>query len=286
MSQSWWRQLSLISSRPAVPSPHARPKARRTILRTEALEDRAMPSITFPNLVDNPDPAKLDLHAALENVRTQLTGVYLAVGSLPFVGDQIQTVADVVSDFQTPLENTLKALPPTATQQDVKDALWNALGPDGAKILGDTDGSGGLDPTPADITPDDVIVSLNGNTVAVEVRLTAGEEVASTPVTFDLGLKAVPFAVESSSGVEFSVGYDYQTLKFAYTEGAAQPFTFDAAKADELAVTFCATFAPGASVQATLGFLNATVQDGAFDDADKHSAFTGTFTVDVTPKGP
>src|SRR5207302_60748 len=112
---------------------------------------------------------------AMAAITASLRNLGDAAEALPLIDmpvRNIHEVTDSLEDFRVNLYTTLKSLTPENAGNEVSQALFNVLGPGGANVLADKDGSGTL-------TPDDVNVDVHGLS-GVDVSLDLGKS-----VTFD-----------------------------------------------------------------------------------------------------
>jgi hypothetical protein len=242
-----------------------RASARRRPLTFEALETRITPAINYANIITG-------LKTDLGHLQADLLQVD-AKNALPVVCQplaDLPPVAAVVGDIKTPLLWALSTL----EQFKIEDAagirtnLYNALGPGGSNVLGDTNKDN-------KITSDDVSVTVNGDDLAVSVRI---HETKTTATDFGLGLPGVPLKIFSKGDSNVQTTVDYQNFSFSIKNNQ---YLLDTSKTGELMISVDANVKPKTSMIGAIGFLpvNAT------DDPASHTKFHGDFKIDVSSGG-
>lgn len=191
---------------------------------------------------------------------------------LPLLGDSLkdsaQNAVKFISNFEDDILNKLHQKLDGAAQQTpelIRQALAEALGPNGLNLLQDFNGDGIVNDQDIDIR-----VSTNGDDVQFNLKLiqAATSSVFSTAMDADLGLPALGLKLNGNAQV--GIGYEFN-LNFGINK--TNGFYFDTSVADELKVDLNTSLS-GANATGTLGFLqlNAT---------DKGTQFNGNFTVDL-----
>src|SRR5262249_111403 len=116
-----------------------RASARRRPLTLEALESRITPAISYATIIAG---LKTDLgHLQADLLPVDANNVVAVVGR-PLA--QVPAIANVVSQFQTPLLFTLSSLDTNKVYDaaGIQANFYNALGPNGSKLLGDSNNDG------------------------------------------------------------------------------------------------------------------------------------------------
>jgi hypothetical protein len=203
--------------------------------------------------------------------------------TIPFLGSALKSLGDagsIVKQLKDALSMafTKDKSPPanagaSVVQASLQQVLFDAFGPGGLNLLQDlnSDGTVGLDdiglPTPP--TP---------QAVEFHIKLHKDKAFSLGNLNFDLGLPGVPLSFTASAGVNLDFSY---TLDLTFGFFGATPFFVDPSSSFQAQLGV--TLASGFKIQGTLGFLQATVQDGPSDPNTPQlaSSFNPTFTVNI-----
>ena len=206
---------------------------------------------------------------AMRGITVGLQTVGAAADKLPLINKSAQSITqltDSLESFRVSLYNTLRSLGPTSAGSAIQAAIFSALGPGGANVLGDKNNSSSL-------TQDDVFVITRG-TAGVDVSI----DIAKS-VTFDsalgLGVDAIPFKPATPTNGGFTIGLAYRNFDFGFDLGS--PY-FRTTAADELLFSIRGSL-PSATFRAGLGFINFQAADLTPGVPD----LTLSLTADVTP---
>ena len=120
---------------------------------------------------------------------------------------QIGEVTGALESFRDDLYNALNSLDPTNTVAGIQSAIFNALGPSGAKILANKI-------APNSVGPEDVVVTYGGGGVdiAIDIGFTGNQFNSG----LGLGIDAVPFKPQNNTNGGFTVGLTYSNFNFGY----------------------------------------------------------------------
>ncbi|MCW5625853.1 MAG: LEPR-XLL domain-containing protein, partial [Burkholderiales bacterium] len=214
----------------------------------------------------------------LATIQDALDGQVFGI-KLPFVGDSLKDGAQFIEELRTQIIQRLNDALSGGTQSanQVKQILFDALGPAGLQILLDRNNS-------STVTADDVgltTVDSNNDGLVDDVlfNLRLGREVTvGVPVGFDLGLPGLGFAVSDDSAVQLGLGFSFDLgIGVSRTHGVY----IDTSALNEVGVTMEARLADFA-MGGTLGILRVKVQDETNDDDGQDpSLFSGGFTIDL-----
>src|SRR5262249_10659165 len=141
-------------------------------------------------------------------------------------------------------------------------------GPGGSNILGDINNDN-------KITSDDVSVTVNGDDLAVSVRI---RETKTTSTDFGLGLPGVPLKIFSKGDANVQTTFDYQNFSFRIKNNQ---YSLDPSKTGEFHIYVDANVKPKTSMVGAIGFLPVNATDDPFD----HTKFHGDFKIDVSSNG-
>lgn len=263
----------------------------RTGLSLRQLEDRNLPSCDgfqalalYLNQADN----------ALSGVTTALSSLVDGASvDLPILGQSLKDMPEAEGiqgpdNFLQELRNDLISVLSTVTDADAaRTQLFAALGPNGIDILGDTNHSGGANPTPADIQPDDIVIITDPNApdnFTFSIRLTKTFTVAD--VNFNLGLPSIPMfpdvAADGNVVVAVTLDYDQFTLKVQDCVPHFETLNPTTNQDSTFKISVAATI-PGTQVTGRLGFLQLSATDKPDRDNGETTNFTGVFTMTVDP---
>jgi hypothetical protein len=183
------------------------------------------------------------------------------------------------SDLLNRAQAALNSLSGDATDAQIRNAVYLALGPNDLNLLGV------VDPSQADVPSKYVVVTHpNGpRTVGIELVLHKDVTISQSPAyKLDLGLSALPFQVQASGGFQVAVGFDY-AFKFGFDSSAAghdylatcepnKGFFLDTKYLDDFGKAFphtqllvhaSAGLTPNASIRAIVGFLQGTLTNAS-----------------------
>lgn len=229
-------------------------------------------------------PANIDFVGLADGLKTKLDSIQLVIDAavgvaslLPVVGDKIASAGKVIDMFSDKLRAEIDALKNgTGADALVSSALYGLLGSvgTGLNILGDTNGDGS-------VSESDVVIQHPGlGGILIDISLHAAVAVSKS-LGFNIGLGALPITLESNAAVAVTASLDYHHLQFGISDRA---FVFYANDPNDLQVNITAGLTAGSSLTATVGFLSATIKDGAFGDTSAnapHTQLSAGLTVDV-----
>jgi hypothetical protein len=197
---------------------------------------------------------------------------------LPLIGDGLQDGAQFISDIRTGMLADLRARfaeNQNQTHLVIRQALFDAFGPDGENILQDNP----LQDEECDeqVTICDVIMTVtdedgvpeNGfDDVHFAVSLADPGVTIAVPIDVDFGLPAL--GLEVTGQVQLELGYEWD---LAFGVSRAQGFYIDTSKGEELRLNLRASI-PGLEAEGRLGFLQV-------DAVDLGSVFDATLAVNL-----
>jgi Ca2+-binding RTX toxin-like protein len=162
---------------------------------------------------------------------------------IPVVGQQLQQALGFLQRMDQQVTTLLQNAPQLAATT-VQDALYKALGPQGLNWLAKLDPSGGSSEA------NYVQLQQSSGNIHYLLKLHQDLKALSTSAAIDLGLSGLGLSINGDASI--SAGFD-ATLGF----GLSQQYGFYVDSSDTASVGFGAQFltTPGASITATLGFL-------------------------------
>jgi MBG domain (YGX type)/Bacterial Ig-like domain (group 3)/Putative Ig domain/PKD domain/RTX calcium-binding nonapeptide repeat (4 copies) len=292
-----WRKPSVRRRKPSGKDRRPRPARLCVRPRLEALEDRTL-------LSGNPfTTVAQDLDQKITALQSIVDTAVGTVHQLPFVGDRFSQLKEVkdaqqfVDTFSSKLHNALTSLAqitipsnPDDVFPQVQSALFSALGPQGADLLGTLPGHTAQAPSDYVGIAHPANLGTGGFRVELHLHKNAG---AGAPLDFSTGLPRLPFALSATGqgGVQAGVSFDYE-LAFQYddTPNAADPVSLDdkARLADghqlEFGLGASLTKDPvtgkPASLTVNIGFLTGTLTDAG------NSGFHLTVSADNLSQSP
>ncbi|MEM8876226.1 MAG: NosD domain-containing protein, partial [Planctomycetota bacterium] len=200
-----------------------------------------------------------ELARYLENI---LDGEVFGI-DLPFIGDDLREAGNFIRDFRV-LTNAaflgIDSLFDTRLHDDsrlrdwVHDALWAALGPDGADLILDTNGDEIID-------DNDLILTLSPDALLVEAKLGQVQRELDLDVDLDLGLPGLGLDINGDVVVEYGWTFD---LGIGLHRDQGLYLITDASGDPEITANIKATV-PELDATATLGFLRAKARDNSDD---------------------
>ncbi|MDB6153160.1 MAG: hypothetical protein JWL90_1613, partial [Chthoniobacteraceae bacterium] len=242
----------------------------------EPLESRIAPAgLSFPQFAN-------DISSKLTAIQTSVDSAVLVTSAIPIVGSEVTKAAKLFDDFTAQLHSALTLLGNGPSDSQVQSAFFNVLFP--LNLLADNNGD-------AQINQSDVVIShavpgsINerGAYISIDLHLHRQALLVAGEKSFDIGLKSLPFEVSGTGGVDVTFGFDYQHLKFGFGENTG--FNFDASAVNELTLDVQASLHANSHIDATLGFLKATLRDGSTADSSKHTNLNAGFSVDLNSSG-
>ncbi len=178
----------------------------------------------------------------IDGMRGQVLGT-----PIPLVGDALKDQADFLENLRDDVVDTINDLSDTATLF-VQDALFQALGPAGLKLLQDADGNHVID-------LNDVLVSSpDSETVQFDVHLRQELGLIDAPIGVDLALPGL--SLDVMSNVQLKTGFDIR-LGF----GVSLDDGFYVATENSGLELFVEALVPGLSAAGKIGFLDLNVTD-------------------------
>jgi Ca2+-binding RTX toxin-like protein len=193
---------------------------------------------------------------------------------LPLLGDKLKNSAEsgvqFISNFEDDILKKLHEKLDTAvtkTPELIKQALAEALGPSGLKLLPDLNNDGQVDAQEIDQA-----ISFVETTDDVKFNLKLKQEQAanSFSTALDAGIGLPALKLDINGNAQIGLGYD---LNLDFGVNNTKGFYFDTSNANELKINFTASL-PNLDVTGKLGFLQLNVKD-------KGTQFNGDFTVDL-----
>jgi hypothetical protein len=193
---------------------------------------------------------------------------------LPLLGDKLKNSAETgvqfISNFEDDILNKLHEKLDTAvtkTPELIKQALAEALGPSGLKLLPDLNNDGQVDAQEIDQA-----ISLVETTDDVKFNLRLKKEQAanSFSTALDAGIGLPALKLDINGNAKIGLGYD---LNLDFGVNKTKGFYFDTSTTNELKINFNASL-PNLEATGKLGFLQLNVKD-------KGTQFNGDFTVDL-----
>ncbi len=188
-------------------------------------------------------------------------------------GDGPSRVLESLRGGVTSLRDTVRSSAGDVAATGIRNALYGALGPQGANVLQDIARSGARTPD-GSVTLDDIVLVQSNDLVQFDLRI-GGALTASTNIGFDAGLSSLGLTLEATPTVSLSYRFD---LSFGVSRAGG--FYFETSKPDELEVVAEATLG-GLNAAGRLGFL--TLQ--ARDNAASPSRLRAAFKVDLNGDG-
>ena len=183
----------------------------------------------------------------LHKIQQPLDTVVALAGSVPLTSSG--EVSDLKNKLQMFDKANLKIISDQLSQvkklgdgAQVHDALYNALGPSGLKLV--------TDPV------HDVLVGEGPTSISVGLNFD-GTLSSSLGGAFNLGLKGLPFQVNGAGGVNVATTFG-ENVSFTFYTNAAP--TFDPG---QFKIGMDVTLAPGSKIKATVGFLQADITDNS-----------------------
>ena len=241
----------------------------------EALEDRTLFAVDFPGLA-NFLAAADNVSGRLDTLHSDLVSQVSSIKvDLPVLNDGLDGVPEAKSfldALRSKLHDALQGLGSTTDPEQVKQAIFNALGPLGSGI--DVLGNRNQDQDP-NITKDDVGVAFSNGNNNVVITLHLHKAVPVTGSAFNFGVGLPGLGMDAQGAVHVDLTFDYEPLTIKVTNSNA--FAVDTTAANEINLGVSATI-PGGQLTGQLGFL-------AFSATDAGTHFDGTFKMDVTTAG-
>ena len=241
--------------------------------RLQELEDRSLFSVNFPGLANflvTGDNVSGRLDTLHNNLVTQVNSVKV---DLPVLNDSLDGIREAKSFLDAvrgKLHDALTSLGNTTDPSQVKQAIFDALGPQGSGI----DVLGNLDQDPQ-ITKDDVGVAFANGNNDVTITLHLHKAIPVTGSAFNFGVGLPGLGLDAQGDVHVDLTFDYEPLTIKVTN--SNTFALDTTPAEEIKLGVNATI-PGGQIHGQLGFL-------AFSATDAGTHFDGTFKMDVTTSG-
>ncbi|MCB1964814.1 MAG: hypothetical protein KDI64_01850, partial [Candidatus Accumulibacter sp.] len=219
------------------------------------------------------DPFNDGILGTLQDV---LTGSVFGIG-LPFIGDKLQSAADVVGSFRDEVRSALVQLSggTDTVVSIVQHALYDALGPSGLGILTDANGD-------SSVSSEDILVSGDAGHVQFDVAIAQTLFEDKVPIDFALGIPGL--GLEFANGDQIDLKVDY-TFDFGFGLSIHDGFYFDTSALDELAVNVVAGLAPGFAANAELAVLDLQLTTPAGMDGPDKNGISGKFYIDVEDTG-
>ncbi|MGF1522134.1 MAG: Calx-beta domain-containing protein [Leptolyngbyaceae cyanobacterium] len=201
---------------------------------------------TFPEI----DPNSLGLDAAIEDFVTELSN---------------RLVDELNGILGTPLG-------------PIRQAIFDAIGPDGIDILKDIDGNSVVDVEDVEVNITEVEQLQDLETLDIEFDLRLGkEEAITTSLATDVGIPGLGLAIEGDAQVD--TGFDWE---LGFGTNLTDVFYFDTASNNEIEIGLDAS-TPGLEASGRLGFLQLGVTDGEDDSLpDNSPPLAAGFEVNIT----
>jgi hypothetical protein len=191
-----------------------RPRRRSRLRRQpgiEPLEDRTLLT-SFQSLATG-------LDARLQTIEAPLNAALDAADGIPFLNGApgLLDAKAFIESFRSSLTSALDGFHDTDASSAVQSALFDLLG---TKL--------GLVSSPGDIQATVSGGGTSNSFIAIDIHLHKDLAAISTPVTFGLGLPALPFKLTTVGGVAVEMGFDAE-LAFGF-DAAHGGFFFDTSK--------------------------------------------------------
>ena len=224
------------------------------------------------SLGDSLGSAALGLDKLLEVLQNALNGEVFGI-PLPLVGTSLKEGAQFVQKMREELIPLLQGGAGARTIGLIQQALFNALGPPGLRLLvlnKDFDDQG-ADGVP-DSAPDyhDVEHTKSADQIQFNLNLHSDLVSTSVPIGFDLGVPALNLKVDGR--VKLMIGFDF---KLSFGVSRRDGFYLDTSRVNELRVSIDVT-TPGLNASGNLFFLHLNAKD----DPAHPSHFGGAFLVE------
>jgi Ca2+-binding RTX toxin-like protein len=213
------------------------------------------------------------LEAKLAAFQNSLNTEIREASNLPILGGELDKVSDLSlfpASVLTNLKNELASPTAGATVVDsaVRDAVFIALGPGGAKVVDDVG---------------DITVTTPGDTI--ELTINVDRKLAAHDVSWKLGtgLASLPVRLDTNGTVNFDVDVSIPGLKFTFD--AATP-TNPSFGHGAPSITAKASLKDGSSVTGIVGFLRATAKNSTGKQSTVNATFTAAAnSLDFTATG-
>ncbi len=246
-------------------------RLRRDLFRQtfEKLESRRMLAGYFDQIADDVSGPG----GAMSTITSGLRAVS-SLANLPLINkplSQVSQLTDSLTTFQSSLDNTLRSLSPASAESAIRDAIFNALGPSGAKVLASKTGA-------PDPVPGDVVVTPGPDSVDVSIDLGFSVSFGSA---VGLGVNSVPFkpdAREQASDGSFTVGLAYNNFNFGF-KNATPYFSTDALNELQFKIY---GYLPS-EMTVGLGFLQLKAIDQTPETTPNKADLSLIFTADIKP---
>ena len=261
------------------------PASPRTRLNLRQLEDRNLPSCDgFQALALYLNQADNALSGATSALSSLVDGASV---DLPILGQSLKDMPEAKGiqgpdNFLQELRGDLISVLSAVTDADAaRTQLFAALGPNGIDILGDSNHSGGANPT-----PDDIVIITDPNApdnFTFSIRLTKTFTIADA--SFDLGLPSIPMfptAVAGNVALTVTLDYDQFTIKVQDCVPHFETTNPITNQDSTFKISVAATI-PNTQITGRLGFVQLSATDKPDRDNGETTNFTGVFTMTVDP---
>ena len=220
-------------------------KTRFARPRLQELEDRSLFSVNFPGLADflaAADKVSGRLDTLHNNLVAQVNSIKVDLPVLNDGLDGVQEAKSFLDAVRAKLHDALQGLGSTTDPGTVRQAVFDALGPNGSGI--DVLGNQSQDQDPA-ITPADVgvLFSNNNNNIDITLHLHKVVPVTGTPFNFGVGLPGLGMDAQGAVHVDLTFDYEPLTIKVTNTNS----FAVDTTAVNEINLGVSATIPGGQS---------------------------------------
>ena len=234
--------------------------------------------------------ANLDITEQLGSLVSSWDGLFklfeeVADGTLfgfpiPLVGDQLAQAATFITDLRERVQGQFDDLANSPFVEDVQQAIFNALGPNGLNWIKDIAGLPGLNGSAPDglINLDDLPFEVSEDFREIRFGLALGDRfVVNEPIGFDIGLPGLGLDVDGGIGLELGfdlnigIGVSMDVPGGVFIQTSSDP------NEDELVVDLEVTLPQGFSATGNLGFLRLEVTD----DPANPSVFSGALRANI-----
>lgn len=282
MMMKMLRQL-LVNSRRAKESLRQRSarKARRHIRSVITLERLGSREVFATSALSIAHSGLTSAAGIFDQIATGLDNLDPQVQGVPLLGEDIDNrlhgLADDARGVRDKLNSVANSLTPDNLESQIQEKLFQVLHEE-LGILGDGNNSGS-------ITENDVFVHIvdgQNITPSIEVKFDLQRDLLDKPLVqgdFSTGVSSIPLTVSGNGGVDAHVGFDYDNFHFKYDGGG---FDFLDQDQNELMLYASAGLTPGTQLEATLGFVKASIADTAsIDPAVQPSGLSFQMPVDI-----
>ena len=164
--------------------------------------------------------------------------------ALPLIGDQLTLAADFIDQIRGKVSDNLALIGVTLTPANIRQALFDALGPGGLGWLVDSSGDGAFTPV------EDIVLTQSASEVVFDLDLAMPQQRLQIPVDLDLNLPGLGLDIDALTEVLFGF-----TLPLRFGISAADGVFLDVSTLDELVIDLDAVLPGLAGATAAMDFL-------------------------------